>query len=103
MKSSTYETMKYATINSDELQLWAQLNDVRFNGVKTSSNVTSDGSISKGGGLLSTDCHESEDELLSISRDLILSKETVLQCAKTDQHLKQLVDALGDFVQVGRF
>lgn len=95
--------MKYATINSDELQLWAQLNDVRFNGVKTSSNMASGDGISKGGGLLSTAYHESEDVLLSINGDLILSRETVLQCAKTDQHLKQLVEALGDFVQVGRF
>ena len=94
-------TMKYVSIPIEKLQLWTQLNDVTLHGVKVSSNVVSEDGTSKGGGLLSTTTHTSEDVLLSIPQDLILSKESVLQCSKTDGHLRQLVEVMEDFIQVG--
>jgi len=93
--------MKHASIPSAQLQAWAQLNDATLYGVKISSNIISEDGIHKGGGLQSTTTHPSEDVLLSIPQDLILSKESVLQCAKTDRHLRQLLEAMEDFIQVG--
>lgn len=93
--------MKYTSIPVEALQPWAQLNDVHLHGLKISSNIVSEAGISKGGGLVSTISHPSEPVLLSIPQELILSKEAVLQCAKTDKHLRILVESLEDFVQVG--
>lgn len=95
-------TMKYSTISTDQLQPWATLNDAELRGVKISSAIITEDGVNKGGGLLSTIAHESQDVLLSISRDLILSKEAVSQCAKTDKHLRDLTEALSDFIQVGQ-
>lgn len=94
-------TMKYSTISTDQLQPWAILNDVELCGVKISPAIFTEDGVNKGGGLLSTTAHESQDVLLSISRDLTLSKETVSQCAKTDKHLRDLTEALSEFIQVG--
>ncbi len=93
--------MKHSSISVENLQSWAQLNDVTLHGVEISSNIVSDDGISKGGGLLSTTAKASGEVLLSISQDLILSRESVLQCAKADRHLRQLVEAMEDFIQVG--
>lgn len=93
--------MKYSTISADQLQPWAVLNDVELHGIKISTAIITEDGVNKGGGLLSTTTHESEDVLLSISKDLILSKETVSQCAKTDKHLRDLTEALSNFIQVG--
>lgn len=92
--------MKYASIPNSQLQPWAVLNDVELHGVKISPAIITEDGINKGGGLVSTTTHESEEVLLSISKDLVLSTEAVLQCAKTDQHLRELVEALSNFVQV---
>lgn len=93
--------MRYATIALDQLTPWSQLNDVKLYGTKISANIITEEGVSKGGGLVSTSTHESEDVLLSIPSDLILSKESLLQCAKTDVHLRQLVEVLEDFIEVG--
>lgn len=93
--------MRYSTISTNQLQPWAVLNDVELRGVKISSAIITEDGVNKGGGLLSTTAHESEDVLLSISKDLILCNEAVLQCAKADKHLRELTEALSDFIQVG--
>lgn len=94
--------MRYSTISTDQLQPWAILNDVGLHGITISSAIITEDGVNRGGGLLSTTAHESQDVLLSISGDLILSKEAVLQCAKTDKHLRDLTEALSEFVQVGQ-
>jgi len=93
--------MRYSTLPTGQLQPWAVLNDVDIRGVTISSAITTKDGVNKGGGLLSTTTHESEDVLLSISEDLTLCKEAVLQCAKTDKHLRELTEALSNFIQVG--
>lgn len=93
--------MRHASISLEFLQPWALLNDVHLNGIKICPNIVSETGVSKGGGLVSTDSHHPEPVLLSVPKDLILSKEAVLQCAKTDRHLRMLVEAMEDFVQVG--
>lgn len=93
--------MKHASIPIKKLEPWCQLNGLTLHGVRISSNIVSEDGISKGGGLLSAVTHESEDVLLSIPQDLILNREAVLQCAKVDKHLRQLVETMEDWVQVG--
>jgi len=93
--------MKHASIPAEKLQPWCQLNDLTLHGVRIRSNIVSEDGINKGGGLMSDTTHRSEDVLLSIPQDLILSTEAVLQCAKVDKHLRQLVETMEDWVQVG--
>lgn len=93
--------MKYASISATNLQTWAPLNDVELHGIAISDAIITETGADKGGGLLSTATHESEDVLLSVPRDLVVSQEAVLQCAKADHHLRDLFEALSDFVQVG--
>lgn len=93
--------MKRASTPLEQFQQWAQLNDVQLCGIQICPNIVTADGISKGGGLLSTASHEPGDVLLSINQDLILSKETVLQCAKFDKHFRDVIEALDDFMQVG--
>ena len=93
--------MKYATLSTLQLQAWSQLNDVRFHDCGITASIITDDGINKGGGLLANGRHEPTDLLLSIPQDLILSKEAVMQSAKTDFHLRELVEALEDYIQVG--
>lgn len=95
--------MKHASIAASQLQTWAALNDVELRGIEISTAIITEDGINKGGGILSTASHDAEDTVLSVPRDLVLSKEAVLQCAKTDQHLRDLVETLSDFIQVGPF
>lgn len=93
--------MKHDLLPLAQLQSWATLNDVKLHGVRISPNIVTEDGISKGGGVVSTTEHSSGDVLLLIPNDLILSKERVLQCAKTDKHFREAMDALGDFIEVG--
>ena len=79
----------------DQLGIWAELNHVDFNGVKACS-VAED----KGTGLVAT--WESQDRavLLSVPQDLVLSLENVWIYAKSDQHLLQVLEAVGDYSRV---
>lgn len=79
----------------DQLGIWAELNHVDFNGVKACS-VSED----KGTGLVATwECQDSA-MLLSVPQDLVLSFETVWIYAKSDQHLLQVLEAVGDYSRV---
>lgn len=93
--------MRYASIPPDQLQSWALLNDAELRGISISTSIITENGVNKGGGLLSTASHEFEETLLSIPHELILTKEAVMMCAKTDRHLRDLVEALPDFIQVG--
>lgn len=48
---------------------------------------------------LANDCAD-EKLLLSVPRDLVLSKENVLLQAKSDRHLRQVLEAAGDWGMV---
>ena len=73
-----------------------QLHDVMLNGVQVSSALDGSGSrlvatskLSEGGAILMT-----------VPSDLILSLEKVWVYAKTDKHLLQVLDAMGDYARV---
>jgi hypothetical protein len=80
-----------------ELEKWAVLNEVSFNGV-TCAQAGED----RGSGLIATRDLKGGEEapLLVVPRDLVLSLETVRVAAKSDKDLRALLDALGEFVQV---
>ena len=40
---------------------------------------------------------ENEDPLMVVPKDLIISRDSIGLFAKADQHLKQVLDAVGDF------
>lgn len=92
--------MHYANASVTQLEPWAKLNDSKLHGIKIEPNIVVDG-IDKGGGLVATSDHSSEDVLLDVAGDLILTRERVLLEAKADRHLRELLDALQDFIQVG--
>jgi len=93
--------MKQDVLSLAQLRSWATLNNVLFHGIKISPDIVTEDGTNKGGGVVSTAEHSSGDVLLLVPNDLVLSRERVLQCAKTDQRLQELMDALGDFIEVG--
>lgn len=99
--------MKYASLPIEQLQTWARFNGVVFNNVLLADQITSKDGIDKGAGLLAdagfSDSGASPEVLLTVPADLVLSKETVHLCAKADLHLKEILDAVGNFAEVGLF
>lgn len=92
--------MRHASIAATQLRTWSQLNDVQLNNTEITSNIVDADGSSKGGGLVSKSYHHAEDILLSVPKELVLCKDTMHLCAKSDHHLKQLLDVLEDFIQV---
>jgi hypothetical protein len=97
--------MKYVSLPIGELHIWARFNGVVFNNIIVTDHITSKDGIDKGAGLLAaagfSDRGASQEVLLTVPADLVLSKETVHLCAKADVHLKEILDAVGDFAEVG--
>lgn len=92
--------MRYASVSVAQLESWSKLNDSKLLSVKIEPNIIVDG-VDRGGGLVATSPHGSEDVLVDVANDLILTRERALLEAKTDKHLRELLDALSDFIQVG--
>lgn len=81
------------------LRAWAHLNDVQSNGLTF-------GHLSfhqKGLGITANvDLNEDEAILMKVPPSLVLSLENVWICAKSDPHLKEVLDAVGDYAQTAR-
>ena len=81
------------------LSPWCELYNVRFSGAKVEETE------GKGYGLvaerdLSNEVAKSGNlALLSVPRELVLSAEAVVEYAKVDRNLKQLLDAVGQEVR----
>ena len=83
-----------------QLEQWAALNNASFHNIHPAS-----AGEHRGSGLIATkDLSSSTQDgpLLTVPRDLVLSKETVELLAKSDRDLRALLDALGDFVHTSR-
>ena len=85
--------MHRETLPVDQLAAWSRLNNVEFNGVKITIVQGN-----RGSGLVTT--AERSNPLLRIPNDLILSLETVWVYAKSDKHLRQVLEATGDYSRV---
>jgi hypothetical protein len=78
---------------------WAEFNGITFNGVHIGpltgyedrgSTVIAKRQLTAG----------KEGALITVPRDLILSRQNIEVFAKSDQHLKEILEALGDFGRV---
>ena len=88
--------MRRETLPIDHLAVWAQLNGVEYNGVKVSTLPES-----RGSGLVATRSKSEEDALLlTVPQDLVLSLENVWIYAKSDRHLHQILEAVGEYSKV---
>lgn len=87
--------MKYTSLPTSQLTGWALLNNAELHGVKVEADIVEDGS-SKGGGVLADAGHNEMEILLSVPRDIIVSKEQIADCSRTDVNLRELLDALED-------
>lgn len=77
---------------------WCQLNDVSFHKIEI-------GAIpGKGTGLVASEQIENSDDgaecLLTVPSDLILSRERVIEHAKVDKDLRDVLEACGGLCQV---
>lgn len=82
--------------NQEILQAWAKLYHIKFNGTRPAKS-----SGVKGSGLFATKAiSEPGSVLIKVPRDLILSLENVWVCAKSDLHLREMLEACGDFSRV---
>jgi hypothetical protein len=94
--------MKYSSLPTAHLANWAVLNNVELHEVKIEADIVEDGN-SKGGGVLATAAHNEADVLITVPRDIVISKEQITDCSRTDARLRELLDALEDsvLIQVG--
>ncbi|KAF2798294.1 SET domain-containing protein [Melanomma pulvis-pyrius CBS 109.77] len=85
----------------DALPLWADFHGVRFNGIKVGSipgledrgsTVIADRDLTGG----------KEDPLMVVPKDLIISRQNIEIIAKADHHLKEVLEAVGDFGRTTR-
>jgi hypothetical protein len=85
----------------ETLSTWAEFNGVKFNGIKIGpmpnlehrgSTVIATRELSGG----------REEPLVIVPKDLVISRANVDVYAKSDQHLKQVLEAVGDFGRVSR-
>lgn len=87
--------MHRQTLDIEQLLPWAKLNNIEFNGIAI-SNIAG-----KGYGLIVTAERSEEDAILiTVPRDLILSCENVWILAKADKHLREVLEAVGDYGRV---
>ena len=88
--------MRRASTPLSYLPTWAELNRVRFNGVAVSTM-----SNGKGSGLVATaEISEPDEILMTIPQALILSLENVWIFAKSDRHLREVLEAVGEYSRV---
>lgn len=82
-----------------EFPAWAEFNGITFNGVQIGplpgyeergSTVIAKRQLTAG----------QEGALITVPRDLILSRQNIEVFAKADRHLKEVLEALGDFGRV---
>ena len=84
------------TLPIDQLNAWAQLNNVKINGLKITTLQRD-----RGSGLVATAERSTNSQLLmTIPNDLVLSLESVWLYAKSDKHLRQVLEATGDYSRV---
>ena len=78
------------------LPAWADLNGVRFDGVAVSGL-----SHEKGTGLIATtELCNPDAVLMTVPQALILSLENVWIFAKSDRHLRDVLEAVGEYSRV---
>ncbi|QSS50847.1 SET domain-containing protein [Histoplasma capsulatum var. duboisii H88] len=103
--------MKREYLPISALAAWARLNCVEFHDVEVTQLQAKDG-VDKGCGIVATakkSARELDPEaeiepqvLMTIPRELLLSRELVETCAKTDRHLNEVLDSMRDYAMTAR-
>ncbi|ORY13189.1 hypothetical protein BCR34DRAFT_562559 [Clohesyomyces aquaticus] len=80
---------------------WASFHGVSFNGIKISQMP---GFEHRGSTVIATRSLESEKDnpLMVVPKEFILSRQNIDIFSKSDQHLKEVIDAVGDFGYTAR-
>lgn len=88
--------MRRESMPVGNLSAWAKLNGVDFNGVEVAPSPSS-----RGAGLVLTAQRNDKDSILvTVPKDLVLSLENVWIFAKSDKHLKDVLEAVGEYARV---
>ncbi len=88
--------MHRETLPIETLPAWAKLNHVGFNGVEV---VSLPGT--RGSGLVVTTPRNTENcMLVKVPKDLVLSLENVWIFAKSDKHLKEVLESVSEYAMV---
>ena len=87
--------MHRRTIGREAFSTWASFNDVHFEGLTIAELPC------KNYGLIATaERKGTESLLMTVPKDLILSLENVWILAKADKHLREVLEAVGDYARV---
>lgn len=88
--------MHRQTLPVDQLVAWNRLNNVESDGIK----ITALQGI-RGSGLVTTAERSTDNSLLmTVPNNIVLSLENVWIYAKSDKHLRQVLEATGDYSRV---
>ncbi|KAI9813404.1 MAG: hypothetical protein M1827_004078 [Pycnora praestabilis] len=94
--------MKRLTLPIGNLSAWAKLNNVVYHGVRVEH--LQNGSIDKGSAVIAVRdvpaATEAQEPLMIIPRETVLSLEAVERYAKYDRHLKEVLQAAGEYAWV---
>ena len=93
--------MRQTSLPLQNVHVWAHFNDVKLLQASVEPHIIDKDGNDKGGGLQATADHAEGHPFIAVPLDLVLSKERVEQCAKADQHLKELIEATPALAQVG--
>ncbi|KAJ5578337.1 uncharacterized protein N7459_007301 [Penicillium hispanicum] len=100
--------MKREYLPLESLPAWLRLNGISSNGVAFQRFGSADNATDKGSAIVATQdkCSKESDALpevlLQIPSDLLLSLDTVLDYSKSDQNLREVLEAVGEFGRTAR-
>jgi hypothetical protein len=95
--------MKREYYPTDSLSAWLCLNGVTANGVTFHKLDPAEDGLDKGTTIVATEARTSKEThtepeiLLRVPSELVLSLEAVHGYAKSDQHLREVLEAVGGF------
>lgn len=98
--------MKREYLPIESLPAWQRLNGINVYGIAIQKVGSDEHGADKGSAIIATEANTSSENdeepktLLQIPSDLILSLETVHSYAKSDQYLRDVLEAIGDFGRV---
>jgi hypothetical protein len=99
---SIISDMKRASLPVDFLSTWAKFNGVLYNNVAVWTVTT--GTENRGAGVVALEsryCAEGEAvNLMVVPKGLVLSLGLVEDHAKSDKHLREVLEAVGEFGRV---
>jgi hypothetical protein len=103
IERSRDEIMRRHCLPIERLRAWATLNGVKFDGTRVERITNLDGQHEGAGLFAARDFGTSQDSetfLLSVPHELVLSVDLVHDYAKSDGHLRDVLEAVGEFGRV---